>query len=289
MEEKLDISNYCACFIDLLGQRNALAGQSLLPESATEKKEREFLEIVKNSVGAIERLQVQAQNFRQGKESCVSQREKLDAKDQMLYEEMQKAVAKQQRWSDGLVYYSSLATTTIKCPMNAVMEIFMLAGSLCFLGIASKQPIRGAIETAWGVELHENELYGAVVANSYELESKVAQYPRIVIGEKTIEYLNAHLSVPPDAEDKLGLYNRNCAQLCLNMTAVDQDGHHIVDYLGEAFTNSVTGSESNTLFNQAYNFICDQYNQHKESRNTKLALRYTWLRGYFEQQKHRHA
>ncbi|MCC5451499.1 hypothetical protein LMJ53_07100 [Rheinheimera sp. UJ51] len=288
MEDKLQVSNYCACFIDLLGQKNVLSGQSLMPQLITDKEKSDFHNVIKQSVGAIERLQKQAQSFRQGKNNTFSIRDQLNEKEKELYDEMKKTVAKQQRWSDGLVYYSSLDTEFNKCPMSAVMEIFMLAGTLCFLGLANEQPIRGAIETAWGVELHENELYGAVVANSYVLESQVAQYPRIVVGEKTIDYLNAYIETPADTSDKLALYNRNCAQLCLNMTAIDQDGFHVIDYLGNEFTRSVTNSGSKGLFKLAYKFICEQYELHKEKRNTKLALRYTWLRGYFHQNKERH-
>lgn len=289
MEEELHVSNYCACFIDLLGQRNALNGQSVMPELTTDKEKSDFLNVVKQSVGAIERLQHQAQSFRLGKKGAFSVREQLNEEEKELYDEMKKAVAKQQRWSDGLVYYSSLDTKSNQCPMNAVMEIFMLAGTLCFLGLAHKQPIRGAIETAWAVELHENELYGAVVANSYVLESQVAQYPRIVVGEKTMGYLNAYIESPADTIDKLALYNRNCAQLCLNMTAIDQDGHHVIDYLGNEFTRSVTNSGSSELFKLAYKFICEQYELHKKNKNSKLALRYTWLRGYFHQNREKHA
>lgn len=289
MDEKLHVSNYCACFIDLLGQRDTLNGQSVMPEVTTEKEKNDFLNIVNQSVGAIERLQQQAQSFRQGKKGAFSVRNQLNDEEKKLYDEMKNRVAKQQRWSDGLVYYSSLDTEFNKCPMNAVMEIFMLAGTLCFLGLAHKQPIRGAVETAWGVELHENELYGAVVANSYVLESQVAQYPRIVVGEKTMNYLNAYIESPADTTDKLALYNRNCAQLCLNMTAIDQDGYHVIDYLGNEFTKSVTSSGSKELFKLAYKFICEQYELHKNNKNSKLALRYTWLRGYFHQNREKHA
>lgn len=288
MEEELHVSNYCACFIDLLGQRNALNGQSVMPEFSTEKEKHDFLNIVKQSVGTIDRLQQQAQSFRQGTKGSFSKRKHLNEEDKELYDEMKNTVAKQQRWSDGLVYYSSLDTEHNKCPMNAVMEIFMLAGTLCFLGLAHKQPIRGAVETAWGVELHENELYGAVVANSYALESKIAQYPRIVVGDKTMTYLNAYIEYPADTTDKLALYNRNCAQRCLNMTATDQDGYHIIDYLGNEFTQSVTNSSSCELFKLAYEFICEQYELHKNNKNSKLELRYTWLRGYFHQNREKH-
>lgn len=286
--DSLTVSNYCACFIDLLGQKDALKGQSVMPELIDDQKKSEFLSMVKKSVGAITRLQQHAEFFRKASDETESIRSELDPEDQLLYDEMSAQKAKQQRWSDGLVFYQSLNTKTSKCPMNAVLDIFMIAGSLCMLGLVDKQPIRGALETSWGVELHENELYGAVVANSYILESSVAQYPRIVIGEHTMSYLRAHLEQTPDPADKLGIYNRNLAVKCLDMTAIDQDGHNILNYLGAEFKNSVFREESKSLYEAAYAFICDQYELHKANKDSKLALRYTWLKGYFHQHRDIH-
>ena len=289
LSERINIENYCALFVDLLGQRNALSGQSLVPDTSSKEKKEEFLSIVKQSIGAIDSLHNSAYEFIDSDSGISTIRDMLSVPEQALYDEMKKSVPKYQRWSDGLVYFSSLETKTKKCPMNAVSKIFMLSGMLCFLGLASKYPIRGAIEIAWGVELHENELYGAVVANSYDLESKVAQYPRIVIGEKTIEYLKAFSQIEIDADDKLSLYNKNMARLCLSMTAIDQDGHHIVDYLGQSFTDSVTYSSNKELYKLAYRYIVDQHELHKNNKNTKLSMRYTWLRGYFHHNQERHA
>jgi len=289
LEKKKNISNYCACFIDLLGQRNALKGQGIMPITKTKKEKADFDRVIIESVGAIEKLQKLAQEFRVKSPSPFSQRENLTPEEKTLYDEMKKVVAKQQRWSDGLVYYSSLETSVYKCPMSAVLEIFMLAGLLCFLGLANKRPIRGAIEVSWGIELHENELYGAVVANSYELESEIAQYPRIVVGQQTIQYLDAYLANPPDTDDKLALYNRNCAQLCKSITSIDLDGNIIIDYLSESFTKNFTNTDSHELYKLAYQFILDQYELHKSKKDTKLVLRYTWLRSYFNRYTQLHA
>ncbi|PGR09022.1 hypothetical protein COC62_19090, partial [Priestia megaterium] len=139
---------------------------------------------------------------------------------------MQSPKAKQQRWSDGLVFYHPIDTENAKCPMNAVYDIFILAGTLCLLGLADKEPIRGAIETSWGVELHDNELYGAIVANSYILESTVAQYPRIVVGQYTMDYLSSQLKDHAQNPDTFQIYNHNLAVKCINMIAIDQDGFH---------------------------------------------------------------
>jgi hypothetical protein len=289
-KETPSFENYCACFIDLLGQKNVLNGQNILPSKEDVEQYAEFVRSATASIGAIDSLQKRAAFFMKDAHNEVSIRDKCPEDKRADYDEMKAAKPKQQRWSDGLVLYHSLATDKLKCPMNAVVEVFMLSGTLCLLGLASGTPVRGAIETSWGVELHSNELYGAVVANSYILESTVTQYPRIVVGKHTITYLQAHLQETPDPEDMIALHNRNLASMCLEMTVIDQDGYHIVDYLGPWFKTHVlsTEPEEPTLYSQAYDFICEEYDKHVKNRDSKLAVRYAWLKGYFNQHRNLH-
>lgn len=286
--DNIIVSNYCACFLDLLGQRNALKNQNLVPVFEDSKDEEKFINVLRESIGAIGNLQMQAAKLLESSKNVFSIRECLSENEKLNYDKMISPKPKQQRWSDGLVFYHSLNTKDEECPMNAVFEIFTLAGALCFLGLARKQPIRGAIEISWGVELHDNELYGAIVANSYELESSAAQYPRIIIGQHTMNYLSAYLAESPDPEKTLNVYNHRLAVLCIDMTAVDQDGHHILNYLGKSFKDNIFREGSKDLYNEAYKYICEQYEIHKANKNSKLALRYTWLRGYFHQHRDLH-
>lgn len=277
--------NYCVSFIDLLGQRDALKGQNILPDVRNEDIKKEFMTVVKNSVGIIIKLQEQAENFRQGYSKPFPTRELLNEEEKYLYDKMKAQKPKQQRWSDGLVYFSPLGGENNHCPMNAIFEIFGLSGALCFIGLANSKPIRGAIEISWGIELHDNELYGAVVKNSYELESRIAQSPRIIVGQYAIDYLKDQIVAPIDEDDKLAVYNRQLADICLNMTAIDQDGYHVLDYLGNTFTTVVTKKKKSKLYEYAYSFICKEYENHVKNRDSKLAIRYAWLKGYYDQNK----
>jgi hypothetical protein len=100
---------------------------------------------------------------------------------------------------------------------------FSFSGAMCFLGLASGRPVRGAIETAWGVEIYPGELYGAVLARAYELESNVAKYPRIVVGPETVKLL--HVFSKNDSEDIYSESDKSLAELCLNMLIQYADGH----------------------------------------------------------------
>lgn len=284
-------ANYCACFIDLLGQKELLKGQSILPDKSHIEEYKAFVHSANKSIGAIEKLQKHAAFFMEGADKSVSMRDQIPKKELAAYDEMKAPKPKQQRWSDGLVLYHSLATDKLKCPMNAVVQIFMMSGMLCLLGLVQKTPIRGAIEISWGVELHNNELYGAVVANSYTLESEVAQYPRIVVGKYTIEYLNAHIQQALNPNDKIAIYNKSLAILCLGMTAVDKDGCHILDYLGSSFKKSVLINDADdrpSFYEQANQFVCSQYEYFTQNKDIKLSKRYALLKSYFERNQNLH-
>lgn len=287
-DKDIRVTDYCACFIDLLGQREALKGHNVMPPIEDSADKERFMNAVRKSVGAIARLQDNAEFFRKITNNPTGIRDSLSDADRDLYDEMGSPKPKQQRWSDGLVFYHPVDTEHAKCPMSAVYDIFILAGTLCLLGLADKEPIRGAIEISWGVELHDNEIYGAVVANSYILESTVAQYPRIVVSQHTVDYLNHQIKETSEGLDKFQIYNNNLAVKCLNMISVDQDGYHFIHYLGAEFKDSILREASSHFYEQALIYICEQHQFHRENKNSKLALRYSWLKSYFVQNRKLH-
>ncbi len=281
LDSELLASNYCVSFIDLLGQRIALQGQGLLPQSEDERKK--FDAALNESVGAITKLQSQSEAMLQGilnPKLETSVQATLTIEQQATWDEIRLAKVKTQRWSDGLVSFVCLSDKEVKCSMNSVFGLLGLAGTLCLLGLASRCPVRGAIEVAWGVELHASELYGAAVARAYELESEVAQYPRIVVGPETVRLLQVNHANP--AQDLYSKHNRELAKICLGMLAQDVDGYWFVHYLGEEFQRSISHSHHAKLYKKALIFVHDQLFEHQASFNSKLAFRYSHLLRYFD-------
>jgi hypothetical protein len=275
--------NYCVAFIDLLGQRDAMRGQGLLKLMESDDELKAFHDVLRNSIGAIIKLQERAEDLLAPvlKKNLDSPRRAALSKDQHeIWDEMNLTRIKTQRWSDGLMTYVSLGDIDIKCRMNGVFNVFNLAATLCLLGLATGRPIRGAIEIAWGVELNHNELYGPAVARAYELESEIAQYPRIVIGSETVRLLEAHAANP--AEDVFSKTDRELATLCLDMLIQDIDGYWILHYLGERFQFVVTHGQHIELYGAARKFVLSQLVTHQTQRNTKLAFRYAQLLQYFD-------
>lgn len=280
--DQLSAHNYCISFIDLLGQREALRGEGLLPIFKSAEDHKQFIATLKNSIGAILKLQTRAEDMlREGeKERSESPfRMSLSPEHQATWDEMLRGRVTTQRWSDGLVSFVCLGDTDIKCPLNGVFNIFASAGSLCFMGLASRNPIRGAIDVAWGVELQPGELYGAAVARAYEMENIHAQYPRIVVGRRAIEFLETHKN--NRETDVYAANNRGLAELCLSMLAQDVDGLWLLHYLGDEFRRAVTYRHHDELYSRAWTYIEEQLQLHQKSGDSKLAFRYSHLLHYF--------
>jgi hypothetical protein len=280
-DSPLVLGNYAVCFIDLLGQRDALRGQHLLPKAESEEEKQQLIAIIKESVGSIAALQRHALEMIRSSEPNPTSplRAQLSPEQQKTWDEMQRTKVTTQNWSDGLMLFSNLGDSEVKCQMNNVYRLFTLAGALCFIGLASRRPLRGAIEVAWGVELNPGELYGAAVARAYELESEVADYPRIVVGPELIRFIDIQAANPGTSQhDQV---NKALAAICTSMLVQDADGHWLVHYLGRAFADGVSQASHADLYQKALAYIRDQISTHQSKKNGKLAFRYVHLHQYF--------
>ena len=279
-KEPLKIGNYCVSFIDLLGQRLEYEKEGLLPEFQTTEEQEQFKRKLEKTVWRIYALQRKSDTFLNGvKDPDSALREQLHKNQQSIYDELTLVNLKQQRWSDGLVYFVSLKAGNVKCPMRGVHTLFLATGLLCFLGLADKTPLRGSIDIAWAAEMHEGELYGAAVAKAYELESYVAQYPRIVVGQRAVDYLSLNMNNP--ASDVYSHHNQKLARECYDMLSQDSDGYHFVHYLGHVFRKIATKTQHRQLHQNAMKFVLEEGKRWRDERNTKLSLRYSHLLSYF--------
>ena len=278
----LNATNYCLGFLDLLGQREAMGGQGLLPTMETDDDENAFQAIVIDTIGPIRRVQKDIDNLLDyvcNPDTDSPVRAKLPEEQRPIWDEMQRSGIKRQSWSDGLVVFESLGNQNIKCPMNGVYAIFVASGMICFLGLAGKQPVRGAIDIGWGVELHPGEVYGPVMTRAYELESEIAQYPRIVVGSDVLQFLERQLN--HKTEDAFSQMNYRIAELCSKMLIRDVDGYMILHYLGSAFQDAAGQRLHQEMYDRAFQFVTQQLAQHQKSGNSKLALRYAHLANYY--------
>jgi hypothetical protein len=279
-KETLKIANYCVSFIDLLGQRTEYKNEGLLLQyESTEEKEK-FKIKVQNTIGKIDFLQRAADIFLNGVLNYKSpEREMLAPDRKVIYDKVKEVHLNRQRWSDGLVYFISLEEGKVQCPIQGVYIQLITNCYLCFFGLANGIPLRGSMDIAWAAELHEGELYGAAVAKAYELETCVAQYPRIVIGQRVIDYIIFNMNKP--ASNDYDEVDKTFAKKCFDMLAQDFDGHYVAHYLGGVFHEMVTKSLHGELYQSSIEFVLEQCKKWRDERNTKLSSRYNHLLSYF--------
>jgi len=273
----LAVCHYAAAFIDLLGQRDQLRGCALLPDSLDDLRP-----LIRATIGPIKWLQDSFADF-YGALRATTRTAGTTEEYRKGLEELRKVELKYQRFSDGLVMFVSLMGNPRPEPINGLYGLIASCGSICLLGLARETPIRGGADVAWGIELNSNELYGCVVANSYALESEIAQHPRIVLGEHIVRYL--HTIQALSGSDILTQYMRDLATVSLEMITKDTDGAWIVDYLGPGFRKYIAAKLDSSTYQTAFSFVDKQIAFWKNVDNQKLLNRYLVLKQYFEKNR----
>jgi hypothetical protein len=133
--------------------------------------------------------------------------------------------------------------------------------------------LRGGI-TVGDVALSYGQLFGPAVIRGYELESQVAKFPRIVVGQEVLDEVKQN--------PVLWIHDRDTElQAVTDLLRRDCDGEYFVDYL------RVVESEMNDPTQYA-GFL----EKHKEiiekglrryKANTSVLPKYKWLREYYRQ------
>ena len=108
ISNSLNAINYCLGFLDLLGQREAMHGQGLVPTVETDDDEKAFQTIVIDTIGPIWRVQKHIENLLdhvRNPDTDSPVRDELSEEQRPIWDEIQRSGIKTQRWSDGLVVF----------------------------------------------------------------------------------------------------------------------------------------------------------------------------------------
>jgi hypothetical protein len=276
----LTFGHYLVAFVDLLGQREKLRKLDALPRDENGLEYREFVQTVKQTVGAVYDLQKTAKQFFHAFTG--------NTKDSPLdvlpgFRRLNSSDIKFQHFSDGLLIYVPLRTDDQYSPAKGVYGALAACGGLCLIGLAKKWPVRIGVSIGVAAELNENELYGKAIADAYELESNVAQYPRVVVSNEVSDYLLGYANIKCDKDDLGCQITKKMAESSLKMLARDFDGRFIVSYLGDFFRNQLMSGIDEFVYENAKSFIDEELKRHQEAQNSKLAFRYSLLHGYFHE------
>lgn len=188
--------------------------------------------------------------------------------------------------SDSFITFVALNNDQL---LKSVMTTFsVLSGVSCIImtAMASGHALRGGIDVGPGVEMAPEELYGPALAQAYSLESRDADYPRVLIGDGFEDQMTISIA---ECQKLSALESENLAEIVRRMRVFvtrDKDGRQILDYLGPVLANVSKQSHSNILVERAYQFVLDEQRRWLEVGNTKECGRYAVLRQYFEERLH---
>jgi len=272
------ISDYIVAHLDVMGQKELL---DLLRKKPTDdQEEKEFA------------------------------RARAETYDAILYFRQRVLAALQSSWQDAISMVPSLTDHTtartrrhigffsdcIRVTLRygddrrrpPVLDVWHLLTSLSLtmiMCISNRIPIRGAIELGRGFELPDEDIYGPIAVDAYELESEIALYPRVVVGQELCSCLRGW--VTELKERNRGYYDSNKSQIqrCNDMVSADKDGVPVLEYLGEDMRCLFSSrSEITDAVRSGLNFIDGEYERFRTSpdpTDSRKAWMYYLARDYY--------
>jgi hypothetical protein len=185
--------------------------------------------------------------------------------------------------ADGLVVSCPLGAEVGHFPIRAVWEVIGACAAMMLVQLAVRRPVRGGLEVGTAIEV-DGELFGAAFVNAYEIESKRAKYPRLVVGAGLLRYLQQlSRSAGGEIEDR---FKRQMAQGCAGLLKKDFDGEWIVDYAGpRAHEFFLKGSVDPGLVQAARTFARDareEWQPRTEGDGPKIFDKYCQLVRYLD-------
>jgi hypothetical protein len=269
---------HCVAFLDILGQRRKLRQLPYLPN-----QDEETRTLLAETAGYVLRL-------RQHLAATFEEFRKPTPLANNLPPEVQKRILD----ARGSVHYRGFSDSLIMDisfkghveQFGPVIGIYGCLVACCMLHMSAlhyKRPIRGGVDVGLGIDLTDDEVYGPVLERAHFLESQVADYPRIVLGEELIHYLD-EVESQRVALTPLGFSAPKFASHCKELITVDSDGFRMLDFLGQKMFEITPQSQRQILFMPAVDYIKEQKQVARSEQNYQHLSRYNRLGAYFEKQ-----
>lgn len=282
-DELAMLGPHVVALVDFLGQSSELAKWDFVPTTVAETAT--WVPAVRNTMG---RVLTWREEFDKG---FAQYQKSVDAYEQDFstaappeklkqFNEFRQMELHHQHFSDTLIFYSPLQNEHGYWQVSNVVGFLAVCGTLFLGSLTTDTPLRGAIEVGMLSRFSTGDPYGPGLAKAHYLESKVADYPRIVVGPALLSYLE-WLQNHPD-HDAPAQANRIVAAQCRDHITRDADGQCIVDYLNDTFANAAGNPTGwHEIQAQAYVFVQAELARFRREGNDKLARRYEQLDAYF--------
>lgn len=277
---RLTFQYYLIVFLDLLGQRESLRAITRLPGAGEDRTG--FIEAIKETVGRILAVRDGFRNY--FKSATIHTPDVASIPPQLrdtYRQSLRTAKIEFYGMSDSLVIAVPLMGENENCAaVNGVYAAMVAAAGVHVISLHVGVVLRGGMDVGIGTVIDGRDVYGPALERAVHLEERVAEYPRIVVGDTVLEYLKdigQQSYVTP-----LGLVARAVAQRCHRMVSVDADGRPILDFMGPSVIEAAPDVLTPDVFDKALDFVKREHGRFIQEGNKKLAARYARLRSYME-------
>lgn len=272
-------------FLDLLGHREALRGLKRMPESPQGILRAK--QVMQRTACAALEMRKDVLNFQSGfSGSGLRERGAEGSEIPLCKEGLFTGQPKMTVYglSDAIVVAVQLgAPEEEHLPIMGVHRLLSTATMVMMKYLGLGHPLRGGIELGPGAII-EGELFGPALVRAYDLENHFAEYPRVVIGEELVRYLEIASKEVTSQEESLQI-GAELAMECLDYVAVDTDDRFILDFLKKGAGGLAKGEELSLAFEVMHKFVSGQCQKNLEHGQEKLRARYHRLLGYFESRR----
>jgi hypothetical protein len=275
--------HYLVAFLDILGQKDRLRKIKALPQN--EQEHESFVKLVKQTHGTVVNFRKSFLGFFDSMYKPRPTPPCLTTEQMEKYKEIKRRAEELKptviSFSDSIIVYVPLSDDEEVVQVDGILSTMLAISGSFLLSISSGYIFRGGFEIGLGCRITANEIYGPALVKAYDLESKVAKYPRIVAGNELVDFL--HMEVRNKERDVQSEVNKVMAQKCLNLLMEDADGRYALDYLGQEYRDMTKGKALfPDLYGKASSFLEKSFLEIKENRDSNLFLQYLWLADYFE-------
>ena len=171
---------YVQVFVDLLGLSSALLQLDRLSDPGAKKSEKQAA--FDRSIGQIVKFRELIESVSEVQAPPVDDLGELSAEHRELYLESFNHQSTYRWFSDCCVITIPYASQRPDQMLNGLYRLCIYVSAMSVFMLSEGQLLRGGMEIGNGVEVEPGEVLSSALAKAYDLESRSAIHPRVVVG-----------------------------------------------------------------------------------------------------------
>lgn len=281
-----EVAYYVTAFVDVLGQRGALAKLNKFPDPSDKAKVTATAQLVRETIGRVHHFREDYESFFEASRTQEVQIPGLDAEAREKIRQARQFDLLTHGLGDAMSLSVPMRVDSGPPlrPINGILVLLLGTCTSMLVALSRKFAIRGGVDIGLGAIMAQEEVYGAGLARSVYLEGAVAQWPRIVIGTELREYVSSVASTSPRGPTEA--ITHDLAKTCLRLMYLERDGLHCLDYFGEGARDIMSGGIMRRVYPDAVGWVESEVERFSSAGDIKLLTRYQLLLNYLSDRRH---